>query len=122
VVPTGSTDLDNLDPTYFQRLAGAHWRAESGWMSDERLAGDIKITRHMEGQRWTLGLVSSSENDFRSCAASVRAAWWTADQNTGWNMTLGLTRDRIGRRLLVAVTTRDEVEDLGFARGQCRRR
>jgi hypothetical protein len=21
VVPTGSTDLDNLDPTYFQRLA-----------------------------------------------------------------------------------------------------
>ena len=82
--------VSGASPRYHAAISGA------SRMSDERRAGEVKITRHMDGQSWTLGMASSSENDFQSRAASVRAAWWTPDQNTGWSMTVGLTRDRIG--------------------------
>lgn len=81
--------VSGASPRYHAAISGA------SRMSDERRAGTVKITRHLDGQSWTLGLASSSENDFQSGAASVRAAWWTPDQNRGWNVTLGLTRDRI---------------------------
>ena len=82
--------VSGASPRYHSAISGA------SRMSDERRAGDVKVTRHQEGRSWTMGLASSSENDFQSRAASVRVAGWTPDQNTGWSLTLGLTRDRIG--------------------------
>ena len=81
--------VSGASPRYHAAISGA------SRMSDERRAGEVKVTRHLDGQSWSLGLASSSENDFQSRAASLRAAWWTPDQNRGWNVALGLTRDRI---------------------------
>ena len=61
--------VSGASPRYHAAISGA------SRMSDERRAGEVKITRHMEGQSWTLGMATSSENDFQSQAASVRAAW-----------------------------------------------
>lgn len=82
--------VSGASPRYHAAISGA------SRMTDERRAGDVKVTRHLDNQAWTLGLAASSENDFHSKAASLRGAWWSADQNTGWSATLSLTRDLIG--------------------------
>ncbi len=82
--------VSGASPRYHSAISGA------SRMRDERRAGEVKVTRHLDDRSWTVGLAASSENDFQSRAATVRAAWWTPDRNTGWNLTLGLRRDRIG--------------------------
>lgn len=65
-------------------------------MSDERRAGDVKVTRYFDRSAWSLGLASSDENDFTSKAISVGARWSSDDNNRSWNLGLAWTGDRIG--------------------------
>jgi hypothetical protein len=65
-------------------------------MSDERLAGDVKVTRIDERRSVTLGLAASSENDFDSRAVSLAGAWASSDNNRTWNAGVAFTHDRIG--------------------------
>lgn len=65
-------------------------------MSDERRAGDVKVTRYFERSAWSIGMASSAENDFRSKAVSLGARWNSDDNNRTWNIGLGWTNDRIG--------------------------
>jgi hypothetical protein len=83
------------------RVSGAspRWHtavSSASRMSDERHAGDVKVTRIDERRSITLGLAASSENDFDSRAVSLAGAWASDDNNRTWNAGVAFTHDRIG--------------------------
>ena len=89
----GTATLDSLSgasPRYHTAVSGA------SRMSDERRAGDVKITRIADRSSWSVGVAASNENDYRSRAISGQARWSTEDNNRTWNMGVGVTSDRIG--------------------------
>ena len=85
-----SDSVSGASPRYHSAISGA------SRMSDERRAGDVKLTRLGERSDFALGLASSDENDFHSRAASVEGRWHSDDRNRSWNAALAITRDRIG--------------------------
>lgn len=89
----GSLTADSVSgasPRWHSAISGA------SRMSDERRAGDVRITRYDERSRWTVGIAASDENDFRSRALSAQARWSTDDNNRSWTAGVALTHDRIG--------------------------
>lgn len=89
----GSLTADSVSgasPRYHTAISGA------SRMSDERRAGDVKITRFDDRGSWSLGAAASDENDFSSRAVSAQASWSSDDNNRTWNGGIGYTRDRIG--------------------------
>lgn len=64
-------------------------------MSDERTAGDIKVTRYFARSAWSASLASSSEHDYQSNAIGLDARWSTEDNNRTWAAGYGLSTDRI---------------------------
>ncbi len=65
-------------------------------MSDERTAGDIKVTRYFARSAWSMSLATSSEHDYQSNAIGLNARWSTEDNNRTWTAGYGLSTDRIG--------------------------
>lgn len=65
-------------------------------MSDRRDAGDVTVTHYGPRHQWSLGLASSTENDFQSRAAALNGSINSDDNNRSWNLGVGLTLDRIG--------------------------
>ena len=55
----------------------------------------MKVTHYGERQAYSLGVAHSTESDFVSNALSAEARLASDDQNTTWNLGLGLTSDRI---------------------------
>ncbi len=66
-------------------------------MSDERTAGDVKITRYFARSAWSASLATSSEHDYQSNAIGLDVRWSTEDNNRTWALGYGLSMDRIGR-------------------------
>lgn len=64
-------------------------------MSEERAAGDIKVTRYFDRSSYSVGLSHSSENDYVSTAISLNGSWSTADNNTTWNIGVASSEDKI---------------------------
>ena len=64
-------------------------------MSEERAAGDIKVTRYFDRSSYSAGLSYSKENDYISTAISLGASWSTPDNNTTWAVGVGGTSDKI---------------------------
>ena len=85
-----SDSVSGASPRYHSAISGA------SRMSDERRAGDIKLTHLGERIDVSLGLASSDENDFHSRAASMEGRWHSDDRNRSWNAAVALTLDRIG--------------------------
>lgn len=123
-------DVSGASPRYYTDMSGA------SQMKDRRTAGDVKLTHYRERQSVAFGLSRSSEQDYLSQAASVEARLASNDQNTTWNVGLGLTRDKINPYNLIvrnasrrttewqvgvtqAVTPRDLVQ-LTLTRSQAR--
>jgi hypothetical protein len=65
-------------------------------MSDERRAGDVKVTRYGDRHAVSLGMAVSDENDFDSRALSLQGVWNSDDNNRSWDAAVAYTRDRIG--------------------------
>lgn len=89
----GSATADSVSgasPRYHTAISGA------SRMSDDRRAGDFKLTRHEERYRWSVGVVGSDERDYRSRALSVDIRWDSDDRNRSWQAGAAYTRDRIG--------------------------
>ncbi len=89
----GSAVADSVSgasPRYHTAVSGA------SRMDDERRAGDVKLTRHFARSAYAVGLSRSTEHDYRSTALSVDARFASEDNNTTWNLGLGVGRDRIG--------------------------
>jgi hypothetical protein len=82
-------DISGASPQYYTDMRGA------AHMVDKRKAGDAKLTYYTDRQSYALGLAHSKESDFISNAVSAEARLASADQNTTWNLGLGITQDRI---------------------------
>ncbi len=82
-------EVSGASPRYYTDISGA------SRMSDERLAGDLRVTRYLDGRSLSLGLAGSTENDYRSRAWSMAVTQDSADRNTTWSVALGFGRDRI---------------------------
>jgi Protein of unknown function (DUF3570) len=64
-------------------------------MSDERKAGDVKVTRYFERSSYSVGLAHSTEHDYVSTALSLGGSWSSDDNNTTWNAGVAGTYDKI---------------------------
>jgi hypothetical protein len=81
-------------------LSGAtpRWQSSissASTMHEERVAGDVKITRYFDRSSYSVGLSNSKEHDYTSTAVSLNGSWSTADNNTTLNLGLGTARDKI---------------------------
>jgi hypothetical protein len=64
-------------------------------MHDDRKAGDVKLTHYRERSSVALGLSHSTEHDYVSTAVSLDARFSSADNNTTWNIGVGVSNDTI---------------------------
>ncbi len=85
-----SDSVSGASPRYHSSISGA------SRMSDERHAGDLKVTRYTDRATYSMGVSASSEHDYDSRAVSFDAGFSSDDNNRTWNVGLGLASDRIG--------------------------
>lgn len=88
----GSAVVDSVSgasPRWHTAVSGA------SRMSDERKAGDIKLSHYGSRSAVSVGLSHSSENDYVSRALALDARLSSADNNTTWAIGLGLSSDTI---------------------------
>lgn len=64
-------------------------------MSDERRAGDVKITRYLARAAVSASLAYSDEHDYTSRALGLDARWSSDDNNRTWTVGYGTSRDTI---------------------------
>lgn len=64
-------------------------------MSDERKAGDLKVTRYFARSAVSIGGAYSTEHDYKSKALSVDARFSSEDNNRTWSFGLGSSNDVI---------------------------
>lgn len=85
-----SDSVSGATPRYHTAVSGATKR-----MSDERHAGDVKVTRYEERASYSLGLSHSKEHDYESNAGSLDATFSSDDNNRTWNFGVGYSTDKI---------------------------
>ena len=85
-----SDSVSGATPRYHTAISGATPR-----MTDERLAGDVKVTRYEERSTYSMGLSKSKENDYDSTAVSLDASFSNDDNNRTWNVGVGHASDKI---------------------------
>jgi hypothetical protein len=64
-------------------------------MSEERAAGDVKVTRYFDRSSYSVGISHSKEHDYASNAISLAGRWSSADNNTTWNIGIASSEDTI---------------------------
>ncbi len=64
-------------------------------MSDERKAGDVKVTRYFPRSAVSFGTSYSKEQDYKSKALSVDARFSSDDNNRTWSVGVGAANDVI---------------------------
>jgi Protein of unknown function (DUF3570) len=64
-------------------------------MSDERKAGDVKVTKHLARAAVSASLAVSTEHDYDSVAMGLQARWASDDNNRTWTVGYGHSADRI---------------------------
>lgn len=84
-----SDSVSGASPRWHTAISGA------SRMHDERHAGDVKLTWYRERSAFALGLSRSTEHDYVSNALSLDARLSSADNNTTWNVGVGLSNDTI---------------------------
>ena len=90
----GSAVYDSVSgatPRYHTAISGA-----TPHMTEERKAGDVKVTRYNERSSFGVGVSHSSERDYKSTAGSFEAGFTSDDGNRTWNFGLGYASDTIG--------------------------
>jgi Protein of unknown function (DUF3570) len=90
VVAGGVYDqVSGASPKYYSDVSGA------SKMSDKRSAADVKVTRYFERAAVAVGAARSSEHDYKSTALSLDGRMSSDDNNSTWNLGLGVTIDAI---------------------------
>lgn len=82
--------VSGATPRYHSSISGA-----TKHMSDERKAGDVKITHYQERSTYFLGVSKSKEHDYDSAALSLGASFSSEDNNRVWNIGFGHSGDKI---------------------------
>ncbi len=67
-------------------------------MSDERSAGDLKVTRYFSRAAVSASLAYSTEHDYVSRAFGLDARWSTEDNNRTWVLGIGGSNDDINKQ------------------------
>ena len=86
-----SDSVSGATPRYHTAISGATPR-----MTDERHAGDVRITRYAERSSYSVGVSKSKEHDYDSSAVSLGSGFSSDDNNRTWNIGLGYASDKIG--------------------------
>jgi hypothetical protein len=68
---------------------------QSSKMSDNRLQGDLKVTRYFPRAAVGVGLAYSNEHDYTSRTVSSDVRWSTENNNTTFNAGVGYSDDKI---------------------------
>jgi len=103
--------------TSYDSVSGAspRWHSSvssASRMSDERTAGDLRVTRHWDRATLSVGGAYSSENDYVSRALSLRGSVSSADNNRTWSFGLGRADDRIDPVNRIVVDERRKTTDV----------
>ena len=86
-----SDSVSGATPRYHTAISGATPR-----MTDERHAGDIKVTRYADRSSYAIGVSKSKEHDYDSNAVSLDASFSSDDNNRTLNVGVGWAADKIG--------------------------
>jgi hypothetical protein len=103
-----SDSVSGASPRYHSAISGA------SRMSDERKAGDLKLTRYAERATYGIGIAASSENDYKSRAVSFDAGFSSDDNNRTWNVGVGYASDRVGSTNDASLHERKKTTELMF--------
>jgi hypothetical protein len=101
-------DISGASPAYYTDMASAQY------MKDTRRAADFKLTHYAERQTLAFGLAHSKESDYLSNAVSAEARFASDDQNTTWNIGLGLTSDRVNPKTQIVTNAAKRTNELQF--------
>jgi hypothetical protein len=104
----GSGTIDNVSgasPTYYSDTDSFVT------FKDTRRAADAKVTRYFRRMALALGGATSRESDYLSNAVSTEARFSTEDQNTTFNLGLGLTKDTINPSTHVVTDARKRTHE-----------
>jgi hypothetical protein len=83
--------VSGATPRYHTAISGATPR-----MTEERKAGDVKVTHYRERSSYSVGVSQSSERDYESSAASLESGFSSDDGNRTWNLGVGYAFDTVG--------------------------
>ncbi|QTN25699.1 DUF3570 domain-containing protein [Rhizobacter sp. AJA081-3] len=100
--------VSGASPRYHAAISGA------SRMSDQRRAGDLKVTRYTQDVTVSAGIAGSSEHDYQSRAGSLEASWSSADRNTTLQAGVGASNDRIDPVNGAVVGARRRTRELSF--------
>jgi hypothetical protein len=100
--------MSGASPLYHDTLSGASGLG----VTDYRAAGDVKVTKYLDGNALALGAAYSHERDYVSRAASLEWRTWSDDRNRTYAVGVGAARDRIDSTNGVATNKRRETYDL----------
>ncbi|MGE5650538.1 MAG: DUF3570 domain-containing protein [Bacillota bacterium] len=70
-------------------------RSGASNMSDERRAGDLKVTRYLPRAAVSASVAYSDEHDYTSRAFGIDGRWSSEDNNRTWTLGYGTSIDRI---------------------------
>jgi hypothetical protein len=94
LVVEGSIVYDSMSgasPLYFNTLSGASGLG----ITEYRTAGEVKVTKYLDGMAVAVGAAVSTERDYFSRAGSVEWRIFSDDRNRTWAFAFGGANDRI---------------------------
>jgi hypothetical protein len=89
-----SDNVSGATPYAHTQKSGASGGGKTG-MSDERHAGDVRITRYLPRAAISASLAYSTEHDYKSTALGLDTRWSTDDNNRTWTVGYGASHDTI---------------------------
>jgi hypothetical protein len=89
--------VSGASPRAYTAISGA------SRMSDNRTAIDAKLTHYRERSAYGVSVSHSGEHDYVSNAIGANARFASEDNNTTWNVGLGLSSDKIDSSNQVAI-------------------
>jgi hypothetical protein len=100
--------MSGASPLYHDTLSGASGLG----ITDYRTAGDVRLTKYIDGNALAFGVAGSYERDYKSRAASFEWRRASDDRNTTLAVGLAATRDSIDSANGVAKNRHRETYDL----------
>ncbi len=101
--------ISGASTLYHNTLSGASGK---GGVTDYRTAGDVKITKYLDGAAVGAGAAVSAEQDYLSRSASFDWRVSSDDRNRTYALGLGVASDRINSVNGVAVNQRRDTVDV----------
>jgi len=102
--------MSGASPLYHNTLSGASGLG----VTDYRTAGDVKVTKYLDGNALAVGAAYSDERDYTSRAASVEWRHYSDDRNRTYAIGFGAAHDRIDSANGLATNKRRETYDVLF--------